>query len=186
METRKIILETTFQLIGKHGYEKTSTAMICKAVGITKPSLYYYFESKEELFLELINEFLNGDKAVPFNMDVTEEEYFIELTNFGLGFLSAYKRDEIFSNFAMEVYIQSKRITELSRQMSEYNRLFKSAIGDILLRGVELGLIEEDELSITTETMYATIHGIEASIMFGTDINHEVVWMHFVDNLGKR
>ena len=185
MKTQERIMSTTYELIGTHGYEKTSTAMICDSVGITKPSLYYYFKSKEELFLEIIRQFLNGGNTLQFNLSVDKEKYFDELLQFGLNFLETYKDSEVFSSFILEVYTQSKRVDELGDIIRNYNELFKSELKNILLVGVKHGLLDESKLEILTNSMYGTIHGIEASIMFGTDIDHPVVWSRFVETLQK-
>lgn len=37
------------------GYAATSVRELCEAAGVTKPVLYYYFKSKEGLYLEIMN-----------------------------------------------------------------------------------------------------------------------------------
>lgn len=43
-------------LFSHHGYEATSIRDLADAAGVTKPVLYYYFQSKENLFITLIHE----------------------------------------------------------------------------------------------------------------------------------
>ena len=47
-ETRQRIIEAAYRLIAKYGYDKASVSKICDEVGITKPSVYYYFDSHRE------------------------------------------------------------------------------------------------------------------------------------------
>lgn len=49
------ILEAAADLFAAHGYEKTTTQDIAQAVGVLKGSLYYYFNSKEELLFQIIS-----------------------------------------------------------------------------------------------------------------------------------
>lgn len=58
-EKRDRILNAGYQIFGKHGYRKASTADIAKAAGISKAMLFYYFNSKKELYLDLIQEAFN-------------------------------------------------------------------------------------------------------------------------------
>ncbi len=58
--TRVQILDAARQLIIKQGYDATSVAEICKAAGISKGAFYYHFESKHQLFLTLLSEWLSS------------------------------------------------------------------------------------------------------------------------------
>ncbi len=52
-ETRERILETARQLFTEQGYDKTSLREIAEQLGITKAALYYYFERKEDILVDL-------------------------------------------------------------------------------------------------------------------------------------
>jgi len=54
--TYKKILQTAQDLIAQEPYNEVSLNMIAGKAGIAKPSLYYYFTSKEELFRRLFDE----------------------------------------------------------------------------------------------------------------------------------
>jgi AcrR family transcriptional regulator len=59
------ILEAAFQLMAKNGYEATSISQIAKRAGISKGLMYNYFNSKEDLLKELINNaFAEGDQLM--------------------------------------------------------------------------------------------------------------------------
>jgi AcrR family transcriptional regulator len=53
---RNLILSTAIELFSKRGYVKTSLGDIAASVGMGKATLYYYFPSKEELFLQAVSE----------------------------------------------------------------------------------------------------------------------------------
>ncbi len=48
------LLEAAEILLEEHGYDSVSLNMISKQAGITKASTYRYFESKEDIYLELL------------------------------------------------------------------------------------------------------------------------------------
>jgi AcrR family transcriptional regulator len=50
----KILLEAT-RLFATHGYNATSIREVCEAAGCTKPSLYYYFAGKDDLYVKAIS-----------------------------------------------------------------------------------------------------------------------------------
>jgi AcrR family transcriptional regulator len=51
--TRERILDIALELFTERGYDKTSLRDIAERLGTTKAALYYHFERKEDIFLEL-------------------------------------------------------------------------------------------------------------------------------------
>jgi TetR/AcrR family transcriptional regulator len=56
-DTRSIILETALELFSRRGYESAGVAEIVDRADITKPTLYYYFGSKQGLLEAIIREY---------------------------------------------------------------------------------------------------------------------------------
>jgi AcrR family transcriptional regulator len=54
--TRQRIVEETLRLFESQGFHNTSVDSIAKAAGTSRSTLYQYFESKEQIFLELLDE----------------------------------------------------------------------------------------------------------------------------------
>jgi AcrR family transcriptional regulator len=54
------LLEAAVRLFAHKGYPATSTREIVEAAGVTKPMLYYYFQSKEGLLAAAIGHFLDA------------------------------------------------------------------------------------------------------------------------------
>lgn len=55
-ERRHQLLDTATAAFAQHGYHTTSVADIVDRVGVGKGVFYWYFSSKEELFLEILRE----------------------------------------------------------------------------------------------------------------------------------
>ena len=51
---REELMEAALRLFTKRGYSATTVRELVESAGVTKPVLYYYFGSKEGLFLELM------------------------------------------------------------------------------------------------------------------------------------
>ncbi len=56
--TREMILRKAFAVYLEHGYSDASVSMLQQKMNIGRASMYYYFQSKEELFREMINHFV--------------------------------------------------------------------------------------------------------------------------------
>ncbi len=56
-KTKEKILETAFKLFSEKGYLGTTTKEIATLAGITEVTLFRYYSSKEELFMEVLNRY---------------------------------------------------------------------------------------------------------------------------------
>ena len=50
---RREILDVAERLFARHGYASTSMDDVAEAVGVTKPAIYHYFRSKDDILLEI-------------------------------------------------------------------------------------------------------------------------------------
>lgn len=58
-KTKEIIVTTALKLFLTNGYEGTSVRMILKEADVVTGSFYHFFKSKEDLFEETINRFMD-------------------------------------------------------------------------------------------------------------------------------
>jgi AcrR family transcriptional regulator len=63
-DRRGHILAVAARLFAHKGYGSTSVREVVQAAGVTKPTLYYYFDSKEALFREVVSWKLSEGEAV--------------------------------------------------------------------------------------------------------------------------
>ncbi len=68
---RPRLLASATELFNRKGYAATTVREIVAAAGVTKPVLYYYFRSKEGIFVDLMREALSQFDAV---LDVAGRE----------------------------------------------------------------------------------------------------------------
>jgi AcrR family transcriptional regulator len=59
-ENAERILEEGWQLFQQKGYRGVTVDELCLRCGITKPTLYYYFQDKENLFVQVLQHRLRG------------------------------------------------------------------------------------------------------------------------------
>ena len=50
---RRLILKTAAKIFARDGYQKTTIDAIADALRITKPTIYYYFDNKEDLYFQI-------------------------------------------------------------------------------------------------------------------------------------
>ena len=71
--TKEKILETARSLMGRSGYSGVSISNIAKKVGITKASVYYFFDNKESIYLEILKQII---KEAQNNYAIKTDEKF--------------------------------------------------------------------------------------------------------------
>jgi len=78
-EKRKVILESALELFAENGFHATSMSMIAKKGGISKGLAYNYFESKNDILEEIIDEGFHQvhDLLDPDKDGVLSEEEFV-------------------------------------------------------------------------------------------------------------
>ncbi len=75
LDTKQKIIEEAKILFGSKGFKGTSVSEIADAVGIKKPSLYYFFSNKEEIyFVALITIMKEVTDMFLSNMDNSKPE----------------------------------------------------------------------------------------------------------------
>ena len=57
-ETRQRLLEAATRLFSQQGYDATGVAEICANAGVSKGAFYHHFESKQAVFLALLEDWL--------------------------------------------------------------------------------------------------------------------------------
>lgn len=68
--TKQEILNAAEHLFSEKGYDATSIQDITKRVGITKPSFFYYFKTKSDIFIELMQ--IRREEAIQSFMEKSE------------------------------------------------------------------------------------------------------------------
>ena len=69
-ETKEKILQTSLMLFAKDGYEAVSVSQIAQELGITKGALYRHYQSKRDIFEQILNRMrqLDAEGAEAFEL----------------------------------------------------------------------------------------------------------------------
>jgi AcrR family transcriptional regulator len=89
MNTRELIIEKAVILFLQRGYDQVSLEIIAKEVGIKKPSLYYHFKNKEEIFTAVVLYFFKEGNEWMRAFQSTESSFYQSLSALFSGFKSA-------------------------------------------------------------------------------------------------
>lgn len=103
---KKIILDAAFEEFGEQGYDKASTNHIVKKAKIGKGMLFYYFNSKKELFHYLINYGIDYvlDKSLS-KIDENETDFIEKYRQITQVKMKSYIEQAYLFNFFATLYI---------------------------------------------------------------------------------
>jgi len=123
--TKVRILEHAGRLVRLKGFNHTGIQEILESAGVPKGSFYFYFKSKDDLGLELINYYaeLLGQKANSL-FDSAEGPPLVKLLKFFQGMRTLFEQDEWRSGCP---------IGNLSQEMSLLNDTFRSNLQRVFM-----------------------------------------------------
>lgn len=137
------LLDAAIRLFAHKGYPATSTREIVEAAGVTKPMLYYYFQSKEGLlaaamghFLDTFHERLRHDMAEPR----APEQQLVELVWAQLDFCQEHKP---LARLFYALYFgpdDQKSLVDLNQYTQVGHELLMQAVA----RAAQAGLVRPD------------------------------------------
>lgn len=183
MDTKEKILTSMYSLLSKKGYENTSISSICQMVGIKKPSIYYYFDSKEQIIFELSDYIIQKNK-ITFEKDLeaclsisSKTEYRNFLISLVKRYMKQTNKKNKFQLFFMEMYIQANRIPILEDKKKELVNIIKSWIEKMLQHGMDLEVFGSNfNLNLNIQMIFNTLLGIECSYIYKMGIDLNLVW----------
>lgn len=159
-ERREEILAAALRLIGERGVHGVSTRQIAEAVGISQPSLYAYFPSRDAIVEELHDRAFvllvqALDRFVPTPGRPLEQavEYLRVYVDFGLSNPDAYR-----VAFMIEGAAKLKPPTDeptLKPALQAFNSL-RGAIWALHLNG----RVRDEDPEVISQSLWAGVHGL--------------------------
>lgn len=188
--TKTKILEAMYALISEKGYDKTSIGQIADMIGIKKASIYYYFASKEEILLALVQDLYKEDyagKIREIKTKTTAAAYKEAIFTLGKDFVSSYFENQTLRKVYAEIDIQTSRIPALQNFAQQANLTLKNFLFQSLSHGIQIGAFSNDfDVEKNAQMLYTILIGIDAAILYDLPVEPEMVWKTSVSYLFVR
>ncbi|SCX88265.1 TetR/AcrR family transcriptional regulator [Microvirga guangxiensis] len=105
---RRQILEGARQVFLASGFDGASMGEIAKTAGVSKGTLYVYFDSKESLFAALTTEEKRSLAEVLFKLDAEDPDVRAVLTKLGETYIDHFSKPEHISSIRMVIGVAEK------------------------------------------------------------------------------
>jgi len=157
-ETRARILESSIKLFSERGFNAASVDDICAEAEISKGAFYHHFESKQALFLALLDGWLKiVDTAIEASKDKTAPETFMQMAEaFPYIFETAGDHLPMFMEFWMQASRDEKIWQASIAPYRRYHKYFTS----LIKKGVEEGSFVNVDPQIASRLIISAAMGL--------------------------
>jgi len=142
-DTRKAIIEAAEELFTQQGYLSAGVAEICKAAGVSKGAFYHHFETKQAVFMQLLEDRLTIiNQAMQQVIDDERQvpDALMSLASMGkLLFLSEGKH----LNIIMEFWEQARHDPKTWKAAGAPYELYREFLSRIIQKGVSEGSLRD-------------------------------------------
>jgi len=165
LEKRQRILKAAYEEFAEQGYEHASTNRIVKKAGIGKGMLFYYFNSKQELFNFLFN---NGIDFIIREyiekLDENESDFIEKYRHASQIKLKLYQENPHIFDFFATFYI--KEDIELSKEMKAKLENLKNLGFSKMFSSIDKSLFRDDlEPELVMRLINLTFAGYEKELI---------------------
>jgi AcrR family transcriptional regulator len=155
-DRKRQIMDTATKLFNDQGYEKTSVNAIINEANIAKGTFYYYFKSKDELLLAIIdNYYTDFVHEIVLISDDPLLNPFVKINSILSKLINPSSQSSPFSN-----YIDDDRSNKIHSNLEERFRFhFHPVLTKVLQEGVEQGVFTLNYPEDLSEILLIGIQG---------------------------
>ena len=163
-EFRKKVIISAGQIFSRYGFKKTTMDEVAKALKMGKSSIYYYFNSKEEIFDAVVlyeanilrNELTTAIKSVESPIGKMEKYVFVRMKSF-----------EKLSNYYNAIFDKNLDHFEFIEKIREkYDREEIAILRLILYDGAKKKIFKVKNSEYTALAIQTTLKGLEVPLFW--------------------
>lgn len=156
---RSAIRKAAFRCFRDAGFHATTIDIICLEAGISKGAFYWYYSSKQEIFIDILSEWSRDvvdELYQQFQEALQQEDYVTSITE---AVTRETHRGRSTIPLLIEFSAQGLREPEIRTALSQFYRRIRYAIGE-MLRPVLGKRLTESELEAVAATIFGAYSGL--------------------------
>ena len=156
-------MAAAIQLFSHSGYDSASVADICAKAGVSKGAFYHHFPSKQELFLAIVDQWLQGIDTRLFSSTGKNESVPQSITRMAktLGFVFQAASGQL--PMFMEFMVQASRDQAVWDATIAPYRRYQQQFASLLEQGKKEGSIKPD---VDVQTVSWSLLSLAIGILF--------------------
>jgi AcrR family transcriptional regulator len=183
-ERRRQIMEAALACFVRKGYHKTTMDDIVAECGLSKGTLYWYFENKDDLFVSLIKSYFFDVRQ---GTDVVLQQYPTasgKLRGLAQAFVEFFKAGGEYFSVLFEFWLQSTLRDELNQFMSTALSQYRQIVASVIAEGIQSGEFKAVNAEQVALAAMAAFDGLSFYVMLIPDeVDLEQTCHAFVETL---
>ncbi|MGH1287596.1 TetR/AcrR family transcriptional regulator [Bacillus toyonensis] len=187
-ETFSAIMEVSYRLFAEYGIAKTTYSMIAEEVGIAKPSIYYYFKSKDALIESIFTELCKAMQFSSFfhTVEFTKENFIEKCVEIGFTIIDEQQGDPYFNRVLQEYGLLSSRNDMYKDRLLTVQKEYLYGFESLLTKANELQLIENKNLVSKAHMLALVLDNIGNFMIFNMNMDYKQIWIESVNSIFER
>ncbi len=165
-ETKERIIDSAIECFSRYGYEGTSVDMICRSAGVSKGSFFYYFPTKQSLFLEILNFWLQDVDRAMEEVNNSSEDVSSKLLNLSKVLLDIISSGEREISLTFEFWSRALHDRETLEKIISMFRRYRDYFSDLLSEGIKNGEFIDLDCKTASYTIIAFALGMLIQRLF--------------------
>lgn len=158
-EKKRLIRRAAYQCFRETGYHETTMAVICKQAGISKGSFYWHYQSKQEVFIDILEAWAREVMGEMF----TQFEKPLERKDFIAAISAALQREAQRGRAIVPLWLEftmlARRDESIQKAIARFYRRARAAISEMLLPHTR-HLLSEKQLESIASVIFGAYTGL--------------------------
>jgi AcrR family transcriptional regulator len=163
-EFRKKVILTAGQIFSRYGFKKTTMDEIARAMKMGKSSIYYYFESKEDIFEAVVRNEANILRNELTTAIKAEESPIDKMKNYVFVRMKAFEKLSNYYNAIFDKNLDHFEFIETIRE--KYDREELAILRLILYLGARKKIFNVVNSEYTAMAIQTTLKGLEVPLFW--------------------
>lgn len=156
---QELLFRAAAARFGQYGYSETTMESIAEEAGVSKGTLYYYFDSKEELFFELLLNWIEKFED-RWNESEGDKSPVEELEEFHRVMMTTADEMASFGKLMLEFWANASRKNKLEDILNDLLREYREGIAEVIEAGIEEGTFREVDPWEASSALVASYDGL--------------------------
>ena len=166
IQRRKQILNAALHVIVRNGYHQSRMDDIVSKSGLSKGAIYWYYKSKKDVYLDLVNHWVIRYSDSLLELPQEEISAGEQLINMFHTFLNQFEQDPIVFKALLEFWSLAGRDTDFNLKLEKVTYNFIQYIESIIIKGVDSGEFKHVNPNIAALSIMVVIEGISWFTLF--------------------
>lgn len=146
------ILEAAIHVFSKHGIDGASMSEIADTAGVSKATIYHYFESKDELIEALVRKLFEFDRSAIDQLSNNNSPVPQRLVDYADNLALLLQQNTELAAVVFQAHARAVRVAALRELVSAFFREYVDVIRDVIKAGIGRG-----EVAAATDPQTAAV-----------------------------